>query len=66
MLADDSEAIRLHPRLAGAFVDRGLAWLQKGELDKALADEEEAIRLDPEAIALQQPRLGLGTKGPVR
>ena len=51
MLADDSEAIRLHPRLAGAFVDRGLAWLQKGELDKVLADEEEAIRLDPEAIA---------------
>ncbi len=37
---------------ARAFSDRGLAWLQRGELDKALADEEQAIRLDPDAIAL--------------
>jgi tetratricopeptide (TPR) repeat protein len=29
------------------YFDRGLEWAQKGELDKALADFTEAIRLNP-------------------
>ncbi len=30
-----------------AFTNRGAAWLKKGEFDKALADCDEAIRLNP-------------------
>lgn len=47
VLEDYSEAIRLDPRDAFAFVIRGLIWQAKGEADKALADFSEAIRLDP-------------------
>ena len=30
-----------------AFNNRGIAWYHKKELDKAMADYTEAIRLDP-------------------
>ena len=30
-----------------AYDDRGGVWVEKGELDKAIADFDEAIRLDP-------------------
>jgi tetratricopeptide (TPR) repeat protein len=33
---------------ASVFAERGEAWLRKGELDKAVADYTEAIRLDPQ------------------
>jgi tetratricopeptide (TPR) repeat protein len=36
---------------ASAFTDRGEAWFLKGELDKAIADYTEAIRLDPQDAA---------------
>ena len=36
---------------AAEFCDRGKAWAEKGEYDKAIADFTEAIRLDPK-IAL--------------
>src|SRR6185436_10783521 len=32
---------------AGAFLNRGIAWKRKGELDRALNDYNEAIRIDP-------------------
>ena len=41
--------IRANPRAAHAFVRRGLIWEVKGERDRALADYDEAIRLDPKA-----------------
>ena len=46
-LADLNEAIRLDPRNAKAFSNRGGAWFKKGQLDQAIADCTEAIRLDP-------------------
>src|SRR4051794_32316554 len=35
-------------RLAGAYCNRGEALTEKGEFDRALADLDEAIRLDPD------------------
>ena len=32
---------------AGAYNDRGIAWHDKGDLDRAIADYNEAIRLNP-------------------
>jgi tetratricopeptide (TPR) repeat protein len=37
------------PNDADAHYKRGIAWLDKGELDKAIADFTQAIRLDPKA-----------------
>jgi tetratricopeptide (TPR) repeat protein len=46
-IADDTEAIRLDPRLVAALANRGSALHLKGEVDRALDDLDEAIRLDP-------------------
>ena len=46
-IADYNEAIRLDPKDAAAYDNRGNAWQAKGEYDKAIADYNEAIRLDP-------------------
>jgi tetratricopeptide (TPR) repeat protein/tRNA A-37 threonylcarbamoyl transferase component Bud32 len=44
------EAIRLDPRSALAFSNRGLAWHNgKKDYDKAIQDYTEAIRLDPKS-----------------
>ena len=47
VLADSNEAIRLDPKLAMAYSDRGAAWIVKQDPDKALVDLNQAIRLDP-------------------
>ena len=36
------------PDSAEAFIQRGLGYLEKGQYDKAVADFNEAIRLEPE------------------
>ena len=36
--------------MAGVFINRGIAWSSKGKLEKAIADYNEAIRLDPNYI----------------
>ena len=36
-----------YPKYAPAYNNRGLAWRDKGDLDRAIADYNEAIRLDP-------------------
>ena len=36
------------PSIATAYINRGIAWNDKEEYDKAIADFNEAIRLDPE------------------
>jgi tetratricopeptide (TPR) repeat protein len=47
-LADLNLAIRLDPKLAVAFEQRGYIAYGKKEYDKSLADLNEAIRLDPQ------------------
>jgi tetratricopeptide (TPR) repeat protein len=42
-----TERIRDDPRDAGAYTCRAKAWKEKGELDIALKDDDEAIRLRP-------------------
>ena len=42
-----TEAIRLDPKYALAYSNRGTAWEAKQEYDRAIADYTEAIRLDP-------------------
>ena len=42
-----NEAIRLDPKIAVAYSNRGAAWWGKKEYDKAIGDYNEAIRLDP-------------------
>jgi tetratricopeptide (TPR) repeat protein len=46
-IADYNEAIRLDPKSALAFGNRGIAYGKKGDNDRALADFDEAIRLNP-------------------
>ena len=47
-----------------AYDNRGLIWQEKGDLDKAIADYTEAIRLDPKyAMAYDSRGRRLGTKG---
>jgi tetratricopeptide (TPR) repeat protein len=46
-IATASEAIRLDPKNAIAFYNRGFAYWRKSDDDRAIADYNEAIRLDP-------------------
>jgi tetratricopeptide (TPR) repeat protein len=46
-IGDQTEALRLNPKLADAHAGRGFAHLRKGEMEKAIADLTEAICLDP-------------------
>ena len=46
-IADYTEAIRLNPKLTGAFGCRGLAFEKRGDFNQAIADFTEAIRLGP-------------------
>ncbi len=43
-----SNAIRLEPRLAAAFINRGNVRQLKGDLEGAIADHNEALRLKPD------------------
>ena len=44
-LADFNEAIRLDPNMALAYMNRGVIYVSKNELDKAIEDETKAIDL---------------------
>ena len=46
-MADSEEAIRLDPNLALAYLNRGLIFEAKGDWERAKADWDTAIRLDP-------------------
>ncbi len=46
-IVEFDEAVRLDPKYAQAYIDRGLAYSRKGDPDRALADYNEALRLDP-------------------
>jgi tetratricopeptide (TPR) repeat protein len=45
-IADCNEAIRLDPKLACAWDNRGSAYLLKKQYDRAIADMTEALRID--------------------
>ena len=49
-IADFNEAVRLDPRNAKAFYNRGSVWTFKGNFDQAIADYSAAIRLNPKDI----------------
>jgi tetratricopeptide (TPR) repeat protein len=46
-IADFDEAIRLDPKFAFAFADRGLAYAKRTEYDRAIADYTEALSMEP-------------------
>ena len=46
-IADYTKAIRLDPKDATAYYNRGNLWEAKGDYDKAIADYNEALQLDP-------------------
>jgi tetratricopeptide (TPR) repeat protein len=63
-IADLDEAIRLDPKLAGAFNGRGYVYNVKSEHDRAIADFNEAIRLDPKfALAFSNRGFAYAAKG---
>jgi tetratricopeptide (TPR) repeat protein len=45
-IANYGEAIKLDPRRAPLYIDRGAAWAAKGDYSRAHADYDQAIKLD--------------------
>ena len=56
----NDEAIRPDPDLARAYYYHGVAWHAKREYDRAIADYDQAIRLDPNDPYLTQAYGGYG------
>jgi tetratricopeptide (TPR) repeat protein len=48
IIRDYDEAIRLRPELAKLYYNRGVAWLRRNEITKALDDLDRAVRVDPQ------------------
>ncbi len=46
-IADYDEALRLDPKIAGAYAGRAAAYIRKGNIDRAWSDLTEGLRLDP-------------------
>jgi lipoprotein NlpI len=56
--------VKAAPKFAGGYVNRGAILLERGDLDRALADLEAAIALDPRnAMAIANRGIVLGQKG---
>ena len=49
-IADFTEAIRLDPHDADAYVNRAGVYSQKGDLQRAIADYDKAIQIDPNNV----------------
>ena len=63
-IVDFTEAIRLNPDSAEAYVNRGVTYAKKKEYDKAIADYTEAIRFKPDdAKAYVNRSLAYNKKG---
>jgi tetratricopeptide (TPR) repeat protein len=50
-IAAANEAIRVDPKNAKAYYNRGNAYRHNGDYDKAIADNDQAIRLDPKLVS---------------
>jgi tetratricopeptide (TPR) repeat protein len=50
-IADYDKVIRLDPKSAAAYNNRGIVYQDKRQYDKAFSDYDEAIRLDPKYAA---------------
>ena len=55
-IAAYSEAIRLDPKYAAAYSNRGAAYGGEGQYDRAIADFSAAIRLSPEDARVYKNR----------
>ena len=63
-IAAFTQGIRLNPKLAKLYYNRGVAYHKKGQLDKAIADYTEAIRLnEKQAEAYCNRGVAHGEKG---
>jgi len=49
-LRDYDKAIKLNPKYAVAYNDRGVTFLRMGRLDRAIADYDQALHLDPNTV----------------
>jgi tetratricopeptide (TPR) repeat protein len=49
-MADFNQAIRLDPKYMFAYYNRGLAYYNKWDYDRAIADYNQAIQLDPNYV----------------
>jgi Flp pilus assembly protein TadD len=57
-------AAQTRQELVAAYYNRGLAYGRNGNYDRAIADLDDAIRLNPKnAPCLQQSRVGLQQQG---
>ena len=55
-IADYTEAIKLDPKSAEAYKDRGISYLSDGNIDEAIMDYTKAIELDPESAEAYKNR----------
>lgn len=63
-LPDLDNAIRIDPRFAIAFNDRGFVYNNKGEFDRAISDLNNAIHLDPNlAVSYKNRGISYERKG---
>jgi tetratricopeptide (TPR) repeat protein len=53
-IADYDEALQLEPERAMAFNNRGVAWRDKGDKKKALAEFKAAVALDPTLVVAKE------------
>jgi tetratricopeptide (TPR) repeat protein len=53
-IADYTQAIRLDPNLALAYLSRGAAYGNKGGYDRAIADWEAVLKIDPNNAQAKQ------------
>jgi tetratricopeptide (TPR) repeat protein len=63
-IADFTQATRLDPNNAKAYIERGGAYSAKGDYDRAIADYNQALRLDPNnAVAYSNRGKAYSDKG---
>jgi tetratricopeptide (TPR) repeat protein len=57
-IAEFTEGFRFVPENAQAYIGRGLAFLKKGDIDRAIADYEKSVGIEPNEFKLPEPFWG--------